>query len=170
MIVRAAKSPASKSKSPTQQATTSSDKTSLRIGAVAAGLVGAGAIAFHHFVIVPQEALALSSGVDFAGLSSNATVSTPIHLEYKVSGKTVAPASEGLKVGTGHFHLLIDTPSTPEGEAIPFDDAHKHYGKGQVEDDVSLAPGKHQITLQFADAQHRSYGPSFAKTISVNVK
>jgi len=164
MVVQAA---ATKSK-PTTQATASSDKTGLRIGAVAAAGIAAGAIAFHHFVIVPNAIAA--SGVEFAGISSNATVSAPIHLEFIVSGKTVAPASEGLKAGTGHFHLLIDSPSPPEGETIPFDDAHKHYGKGQLSDDVSLATGKHQLTLQFADAQHRSYGPLFAKTISVNVK
>lgn len=161
-----------------------SDKTGLRIGAVAAAATLAGAVAFHHFVVVPSaQAVGMGVGlglgllaggssgsVDFSGLTNGATVTSPVHLEYKVKGLTVAPASEGIKAGTGHFHLLIDLPSLPEGEAIPFDDSHKHYGKGQVADDVALAPGKHQLTLQFANAKHESYGPNFAKTISVNVK
>ena len=29
---------------------------------------------------------------------------------------------------------------------------------------------RHKLTLQFADAEHKSYGPAFAKTITVNVK
>lgn len=42
--------------------------------------------------------------------------------------------------------------SWPSGEAIPFDDAHKHFGKGQTGVDLELAPGKHTLTLQFANA------------------
>jgi hypothetical protein len=162
----------------------SNDKTGLRVGVVVAAASLAGAVAFHHFVMVPQAqavgmgvglGLGLLSGgssgsVDFSGLSSGAAVSSPLHLEYSVKGMSVSPASEGIQAGTGHFHLLIDLPSAPEGEPIPFDDSHKHYGKGQTSDDVTLAPGKHQLTLQFADAKHQSYGPAFAKTVSVIVK
>jgi len=46
---------------------------------------------------------------------------------------------------------------------------HKHYGKAQSEGELELEPGKHKITLQFANAYHVSYGKEFAKTITVNV-
>lgn len=58
----------------------------------------------------------------------------------------------------------------PEGDAIPFDDTHLHFGKGQEAADVQLAPGKHTLTVQFADALHRSYGEAWRSTITVNVK
>jgi hypothetical protein len=37
--------------------------------------------------------------------------------------------------GTGHFHVIVDRASSEkleEGDVIPFDATHLHYGKGQV--------------------------------------
>mmetsp|Transcript_8743 Transcript_8743/g.18642 ORF Transcript_8743/g.18642 Transcript_8743/m.18642 type:complete len:167 (+) Transcript_8743:1900-2400(+) len=125
--------------------------------------------------VVISAGLAISpafaaNGVKIANIKDGSTVSSPVRVEFDVSGLTVKPAAEGLQPGTGHFHLLLDLPSIPEGEAIPFDDVHKHYGKGQLADDVALAPGKHTLTLQFANAVHQSYGPEFSQTITVNVQ
>jgi hypothetical protein len=39
--------------------------------------------------------------------------------------------------------LYVDVPKSEqqgEGEAIPFDDAHKHFGKGQTAADLELSP------------------------------
>jgi hypothetical protein len=50
-------------------------------------------------------------------------------------------AADGLIPGTGHFHVYVDVPAAQqqgEGEAIPFDDAHKHFGKGQTAADLEL--------------------------------
>jgi hypothetical protein len=33
-----------------------------------------------------------------------------------------------------------------------------------------LSPGEHTLTLQFADAKHRSFGKKFAKRITVVVE
>lgn len=50
-------------------------------------------------------------------------------------------AADGLIPGTGHFHVFVDVAEQPdEGEAIPFDDAHKHFGKGQTAADLELTP------------------------------
>jgi hypothetical protein len=57
----------------------------------------------------------------------------------------------------------------PEGQAIPADDMHLHFGKGQTETEVTLKPGEHKLTLQFADGAHRSYGPKMSKTIKITV-
>lgn len=78
--------------------------------------------------------------------------------------------ADGLVPNTGHFHLLIDDTVAPEGSAIVFNDSHKHYGKGQTTAEVELTPGKHTLTLQFANALHESYGPGYASTITVMVK
>ena len=53
---------------------------------------------------------------------------------------------------------------------MPTDDTHIHFGKGQTETELKLAPGKHTLTMQFADGAHRSYGPDLSSTISVTVK
>lgn len=69
--------------------------------------------------------------------------------------------------GTGHFHLIIDQEDVAEGVPIPFDKAHLHYGKGQTAADVQLEPGTHTLTLQLADALHRSYGPELRTKVDV---
>lgn len=80
------------------------------------------------------------------------------------------PAADGLIPNTGHFHIQIDDPVSTKGQAIAFDNAHKHYGKGQTGADLELTPGRHTLTLQFANALHESYGPDYASTITVMVK
>jgi len=53
---------------------------------------------------------------------------------------------------------------------VPKDATHLHFGKAQSSTEVTLAPGKHVLTLQFADGIHRSYGSQLATTITVTVK
>jgi hypothetical protein len=73
--------------------------------------------------------------------------------------------------GTGHHHLLIDAgDSVAAGMIVPKDDHHLHFGKGQSETTITLAPGEHRLTLQFADGIHRSYGSRLSKTIVIKVK
>ena len=112
-----------------------------------------------------------ASRVSFNAPAGGATVSSPVHVSMAVGpGMVIKPASEGLQKGSGHFHLFVDADNIDEGEMIPFDDAHKHYGKGQTEADVELAPGKHTLTLQLANALHESYGAAYAKVITVDVQ
>jgi hypothetical protein len=50
----------------------------------------------------------------------------------------------------------------------------KHVSRGvsqaQTEAELTLPPGKHKLTLQFAKYDHSSYGKAYAKTINVTVK
>jgi len=102
-------------------------------------------------------------------LPSGSTVSSPVRIDMSVNGMTVTPASAGLKPKTGHFHLFVDADGLPKGVLIPFDATHLHYGKGQTTADVELTPGPHVLTLQFANAVHESYGPSFASSVAIVV-
>ena len=72
--------------------------------------------------------------------------------------------------GTGHHHLIIDGHPVEAGKAVPADATHLHFGKGQTETTLKLAPGPHTLTLQFADGLHQSYGPEMSATITVTVK
>jgi len=76
-----------------------------------------------------------------------------------------------MAAGTGHHHLLIDAgDSIPAGEVVRKDSTHLHFGKAQSSTEVKLSPGKHVLTLQFADGLHRSFGSKMATSITVNVK
>ena len=108
--------------------------------------------------------------VYFKNLKDGQTVTSPVKVEMGIDGLKLDTAGV-LVAGSGHHHLLIDAgDSIPAGLAVPKDSTHIHFGKAQSSTEVKLAPGKHTLTLQFADGIHRSYGAKLATTISVTVK
>ena len=112
------------------------------------------------------------SEVYFENLSNNAKVPSTFLVQFGVRGMEVKPAGQDIENRhVGHHHILIDNPAgeIPEGQVVPMDTKNIHYGKGQTEGVLELSPGKHTLTLQFADGAHRSYGKKLAKTITVFV-
>ena len=105
----------------------------------------------------------------FVTPQDGATVKSPFKVEMGIEGMTVMPAGE-MKEHTGHHHLIIDGPAIASGEVVPKDETHMHFGKGQTSTEVTLKPGKHTLTLQFADGAHKSYGPDMSSTINVTVE
>jgi hypothetical protein len=102
---------------------------------------------------------------------NGATVPTKFKVKMGVEGYKIRPAGEAPdEVVSGHHHLLVDQAAIPAGQPIANDATHLHFGKGQTETEVTLPPGKHTLTLQFADGAHRSFGPKMSQTITVNVK
>ena len=112
---------------------------------------------------------AAAQSVNFVEPADGATVTSPFKVKFAVSGMDVKPAGE-MAANTGHHHLVINAPSIKEGEGVPFDDTHLHFGKGQTETEVKLAPGNYTLTMQFANGAHQSYGAGMSKTIKVTVK
>ena len=108
-------------------------------------------------------------GVDFIQPKNGDTVAQTFAVKFAVKGMKIAPAGD-MSADTGHHHLLIDTADIAEGTVIPMDDRHRHFGKGQTETEITLPPGRHRLTLQFADGAHRSYGERFRETIEITVK
>lgn len=109
--------------------------------------------------------------VFFANLKDGQTVTSPLKVKFGLKGMKIRPALEDLTDKTsGHHHLIIDGGPIPAGQAIPTDDKHLHFGKGQTETEIKLPPGEHTLTLQFADGAHLSYGEAMSATIKVNVK
>ena len=45
----------------------------------------------------------------------------------------------------GHHHLLINVNGTPKGQTVPADAQHLHFGKGQTETELKLAPGSYYL-------------------------
>ena len=64
----------------------------------------------------------------------------------------------------------IPVPILQAPLAPPHPCTRRHFGKGQTEADLDLAPGKHRLQLQFADATHKSYGEKWATTVEVTIK
>ena len=101
--------------------------------------------------------------------ANNAIVSSPFKVRFGVKGMSVAEAGDILP-NSGHHHLLINQAPVAKGESVPFSDQHLHFGKGQTDAEVKLAPGVYRLTAQFANGAHQSYGAPMSKTITVTVK
>jgi len=73
----------------------------------------------------------------------------------------VAPAGQH-DANSGHHHLLIDTALANPDQPIPSDPNHLHFGKGQTETTVELAPGTHTLQLVLGDGNHIPHQPPVA--------
>ena len=121
-------------------------------------------------VMPPMVEVPAGAKVYFANLKDGQTVTSPVKVEMAVSGLSVDTANGHLKPASGHHHILIDMDSVAMGTVIPKDSVHLHFGNAQTSAEVKLSPGKHTLTLQFADALHRSYGSRLTNKVMLNVK
>jgi len=110
-----------------------------------------------------------SIGPHFISPKDGATVPKTFTIKMGIKGLKVHKAG-ALIEGTGHHHLIIDGSSVAENEVVAKDATHIHFGKGQTETSVTLTPGKHTLTLQFADGHHQSYGKIMSHTIAITVE
>ena len=98
------------------------------------------------------------------------TVTSPVTVRFGLRGMGVAPAGLAME-NTGHHHLLIDSEPPAFNIPIPADANHVHFGKGQTEAQVTLAPGKHTLRLLLADHLHIPHDPPvMSKPVTVIVK
>lgn len=93
--------------------------------------------------------------VSFTNLKNGFAVRSPFWVEFGIRGMGVVPAGTA-HAKAGHHHLLVDKQlQINYRDKIPFDDSHRHFGKGQTGTALDLAPGKHTLRLLFADHEHR---------------
>jgi hypothetical protein len=110
--------------------------------------------------------------VSFVQPVDGATVGKKFKVVMAVEGMKVQKAGD-IVPGTGHHHLIIDQGEDsyiPLQATVVNDRTHLHFGKGQTETTLHLFPGKHTLTLQFANGHHKSYGHALSQTINVTVK
>jgi hypothetical protein len=110
--------------------------------------------------------------VYFIDLKDGDTVTSPVTIRFGLSGMGVAPAGTEAP-NTGHHHLIIDDKI--EGDAlnaaIPMDEKHLHFGKGQTEAVVTLPKGQHTLQLVLGDWTHIPHKPPvMSERITVNVE
>jgi len=110
--------------------------------------------------------------VYFIGLKDGDTVTSPVTIRFGLSGMGIAPAGTEVP-NTGHHHLIIDEKIEGEAlnEAIPVDEHHMHFGKGQTEASVTLAKGSHTLQLVLGDWSHMPHKtPVMSERITVHVE
>lgn len=108
--------------------------------------------------------------VYFIEPKDGAEVSSPVSVKFGLSGMGVAPAGVE-KAKTGHHHLLIDVDKVDLDNPLPADDNHKHFGGGQTETSITLAPGQHTLQLLLGDHNHIPHKPPvMSEKITITVK
>jgi hypothetical protein len=110
--------------------------------------------------------------VYFINIKDGDTVTSPVTIRFGLSGMGIAPAGTEVE-NTGHHHLIIDEKMEGEAmnEAIPVDEHHMHFGKGQTEATVTLPKGKHTLQLLLGDWSHVPHkSPVMSDVITVNVE
>lgn len=120
---------------------------------------------------LPQTKAPAGAEVYIISPQDGATVGSPVTVRFGLKGMGVAPAGTA-KADTGHHHLLVDVDQLPPaGQPIPKDDQHIHFGGGQTETTLMLAPGTHTLQLELGDANHVPFEPALvSKKITIHVK
>lgn len=97
-------------------------------------------------------------------------VESPVTVRFGLRGMGVAPA--GVEhPDTGHHHLLIDADPPPPDRPLPADERHRHFGGGQTETTIELAPGVHTLQLVLGDHAHVPHDPPVvSERITITVK
>ncbi|MEJ6392477.1 DUF4399 domain-containing protein [Gymnodinialimonas sp. 2305UL16-5] len=141
-------------------------------------LIAATLIACPSAVLAQDTPAPEGAEVYFVNLEDGATVTSPVTIVFGLSGMGVAPAGTEQE-GTGHHHLFLNRAPLGEGEegaeellyGIPADDNHIHFGGGQTEVTLDLAPGEYTMQLVMGDLNHVPHVPPIASEyITVNVE
>ena len=115
----------------------------------------------------------------FVNIADGDTVSSPVKVQFGLSGMGVAPAGVTEKENVGHHHILLNRPALGEGPdgaeewefGLPADDNHIHFGGGQTEVTLDLPAGTHTLQMVLGDHSHVPFGPELATdVITITVK
>lgn len=107
------------------------------------------------FIVAPQD---------------GADISSPVLVQFGIKGMEVAKAGTQAP-NTGHHHLLIDADLPALDQPIAKDANHMHFGDGQTEVTLTLAPGRHTLQLLLGDGNHVPHHPAVvSKVITITVR
>jgi hypothetical protein len=100
-----------------------------------------------------------------------AKVSNPVVVRFGLKGMGISPAGMQME-NTGHHHLFVDTDLPADlSKPIPAVEGKVlHFGKGQTETTLTLAPGTHTLQLVLGDHLHiPNMPPVISKKITITV-
>lgn len=119
---------------------------------------------------LPRSSAPADARVFFVEPADGATVSSPVTLVFGLDGMDVVPAGTD-KPESGHHHLLINVAELPPMDLpLPATEQIIHFGGGQTETSLELAPGEYRLQLVLGDHLHIPHNPpvvSEAITITV---
>jgi hypothetical protein len=123
---------------------------------------------------LPKHESPEGARVYIIGLKDGATVKSPLVVKFGLKGMGVAPAGVDIP-NTGHHHLLVDIKKPADMNApIPAPDVQPgslHFGGGQTQTEITLAPGKHTLRLVLGDMNHVPHDPPvMSKLITITVE
>jgi hypothetical protein len=121
----------------------------------------------HPWQVPPPK---VSAEAYFVNLANGDKIETPFLLKFGLSGGWgLAPIAAPTGGKSGHHHLLInrDLPLDFK-QPLPFNDQYIHFGKGQMETVLNLAPGNYTLRLLLADDKHLPHFV-YSKPVSVTV-
>ena len=130
------------------------------------------ALCLPQFAVAGDTASPPGATSYFVNLADGDVVASPLKVVFGLSGMGVAPA--GIEAeNTGHHHLLIDRPPLGQGEdgaeefdnGLIADEQNLHFGKGQTETVIELAPGRHTLQLVLGDANHVPHDPPVTSAV-----
>ena len=108
--------------------------------------------------------------VYFGNLKNNQRLKSPFKVVMKAENLIVEPATNGVRDGYGHHHIIIDSPFPPLDIAIPKDEKNLHFGNGETETILNLPVGKHKLLLLFAKGDHIPYvGSAYYQEVTIEV-
>ena len=110
----------------------------------------------------------LTAEAYFTNLKNGDQIETPFLVKFGLSGGWgLAPVAKPSKGKGGHHHLLVnrDLPLDFK-QPLPFTDQYIHFGKGQMETVLTLAPGEYTLRLLLADNGHL---PHFVYSKPMNI-
>lgn len=102
---------------------------------------------------------------------NNQVVSSPLTVVFGANNVTISPAGDN-QPNSGHHHLLIDIAELPDLSApLPATEQIIHFGKGQTETVLQLAPGTHTLQLLLGNYLHIPHSkPIMSEKITITVK
>jgi len=133
-------------------------------------LLCGGAFALAASLSQAREPSPAGAEVYIVSPKDGAKVQSPVTVVFGLKGMGIAPA--GIKFdNTGHHHLVIDGDApTDLSLPIPANEKSVHFGKGQTETSLTLAPGKHTLLLVLGDSLHVPHDPAvISKKITITV-
>ena len=134
-------------------------------------LLSGAALAQQQAAELPRTAAPEGAEVYIQSPEDGATVSSPVTVRFGLRGMGVAPAGVQFD-NAGHHHLLIDVAELPpENMPLPATEQVVHFGLGQTETTIELAPGEHTLQLVLGDYLHIPHDPPvMSEKITITVE
>lgn len=118
---------------------------------------------------IPRSPRPENARVYFITPKQGEKLKSPVVVRFGLEQMGVAPAGVA-QANTGHHHLIVDAELPPLGLPVPKSDHYLHFGGGQTEIRLELAPGKHTLQLLLGDQNHVPHDPPvYSERITIDV-